>query len=338
MEFKKFNSIENSYREKYLEQMRKEFLHGGEFVVEEKVHGANFSFWFDGEEFKCAKRSGFLSTDEMNSFNNATTVFNAHMERIRSLYASLKFLYPNLRVMTVYGELIGGSYPHPDVPRDTKATRIQKGVYYCPHNEFYGFDIVVDNIYLDETTKYEMFEQHGFLYSKPLFRGTLEECLVYPNTFQTRVPEALGLPEIDGNTCEGVIIRPVDTRFFQSRSRVILKNKNEKFSEKQKESDRSHVATEPMEGLVLEVFTKMCLFITENRLRNVLSHMGPVNKEDFGKIANAFNKDLIEDYNKEHDDLKLLEKKQSKRVTKDVTRLTAQLIRKHFLNILDGNF
>ena len=46
--FKKYNSIENTYREKEVEQI---YLHGYDketYVVQEKVHGANFSFITNG--------------------------------------------------------------------------------------------------------------------------------------------------------------------------------------------------------------------------------------------------------------------------------------------------
>lgn len=338
MDFKKFNSIENSYRDKFLDMVKKELLHSGEFVVEEKVHGANFSFWFDGEHFRCAKRSGFLAGTEEQNFAGAATVLKEHLNRLKALYSHLKFKYPEMEVMTVYGEIIGGSYPHPDVPKTPNATRVQKGVLYCPHNDFYAFDIVIDDLYLNEDEKCEALDQHDFLYAKPLFKGSLDDCLAYPNQFQSHVPGWLGLPEIDDNTCEGTIIRPAETKFLAGGSRVILKNKNDKFSEKQKQPDKSKSSMNSMEGPVLDVFSKISLYITENRLRNVLSHMGPITKKDFGRIAAAFNKDILDDYNKENHDLHILEKKQTKRVTKEITWLTTRLIRENFLNIIDGNF
>ena len=71
--FKKYNSIENTYREKQIEQV---YLHGYDnekYVVQEKVHGANFSFITDGEVIQVAKRSGLIAEDE--KFNNYKFVF-----------------------------------------------------------------------------------------------------------------------------------------------------------------------------------------------------------------------------------------------------------------------
>lgn len=336
MEFRRFGSIENSYRDKFIDQMKKEALNGGDFVVEEKVHGANFSFWCDGEEIKCGKRSSFVD----KNFNNSNKVLADHTERLRSLYVYLKSkcAFKDMKELTIYGEIIGGVYKHEDVDKVPQATRVQKGVDYCPQNEFYGFDIMVDGIFLNEYDKCMAFEKHGFLYAKPLFRGSLEECLAYPNEFQTHIPEWLGLPPIEGNVCEGVIIRPEDPRFLNGGSRVILKNKNKKFSEKASAKDKTQKVSEPMEGPTLEAFEKIALFITENRLRNVLSHIGAVTNKDFGKIMGAFNKDIIEDFKKEHNDFNTLEKKESKRVSKEMSRLTSNMLRDNLLNIIDGNF
>ena len=39
--FRKYNSIENTYREEFLERIKSHGFWNDEFVVQEKVHGAN---------------------------------------------------------------------------------------------------------------------------------------------------------------------------------------------------------------------------------------------------------------------------------------------------------
>ena len=34
----------------------------------------------------------------------------------------------------------------------------------------------------------EIFQESGFHYAEPLFIGTLEQCLKFPNAFQTKLP------------------------------------------------------------------------------------------------------------------------------------------------------
>lgn len=44
MEFKKYNSIENSYQDDLISSIIEQGFGDLEFVVQEKVHGANLSF------------------------------------------------------------------------------------------------------------------------------------------------------------------------------------------------------------------------------------------------------------------------------------------------------
>lgn len=42
--FKKYNSIENTYRQEFLDKIKGHGFWEDEFVVQEKVHGANLSY------------------------------------------------------------------------------------------------------------------------------------------------------------------------------------------------------------------------------------------------------------------------------------------------------
>ncbi len=90
----------------------------------------------------------------------------------------------------------------------------------------------------------EVFEEAGFIYAKTLFRGSLNECLNYPNKFQSQISGWLGLPQFDENICEGVVIRPVEPCFFGNHARVMLKNKNEKWEEKSYQKKRKPLEKE----------------------------------------------------------------------------------------------
>ena len=65
MRFRKYLDIENSYRKKFLDIVVAEKLDKGEFVIQEKAHGANLSFWYDGKDLKSAKRGGFIIVFEL---------------------------------------------------------------------------------------------------------------------------------------------------------------------------------------------------------------------------------------------------------------------------------
>ena len=57
MQFTKYSSIENSYREKYINQIIEQGYANEEFVVSSKTDGANFSFIYDGKEVEVASRT-----------------------------------------------------------------------------------------------------------------------------------------------------------------------------------------------------------------------------------------------------------------------------------------
>lgn len=64
IEFKKYSSIENSFNREFLEYVVAQMPADLQYVVQEKVHGANTSFLCDGHEVKFAKRTSALVEDE----------------------------------------------------------------------------------------------------------------------------------------------------------------------------------------------------------------------------------------------------------------------------------
>jgi Rnl2 family RNA ligase len=336
MEFKKYNSIENSYRKKFLDKIVEEGHSKEEYVVQEKIHGANFSFWMDQAKTECAKRSGFVKEGE--KFYNFQDVKKDYYQKMRDLFQS--FYSEGASVVTVYGELFGGDYPHKDVPK-TQQSCVQKHVYYSPKQDFIAFDLKVDGIYMSLDFANEVFEKFGIPYCKTLFRGSLEDCLAYQNEYITTLPREAGLPEIEGNICEGNVIRPINPIFLWSGERLIIKNKNKTFSEKHgydvKNKERKPV--KQLEPHIVEAIETASQYINENRLRNVLSKVGEVGQKDFGKIMGLFTQDIIEDYMKdESKSFNGLEKKDRQLITKNIGQRAAYLLRQNFINIVDGEF
>ena len=86
MEFTKYSDIENSDRKKFLDAIIEQRLDEGEFVVQEKAHGANLSFWYNGQEMRSAKRTSFIEDD----FYGYKSVEEENRSRIAVLYNLLK--------------------------------------------------------------------------------------------------------------------------------------------------------------------------------------------------------------------------------------------------------
>jgi Rnl2 family RNA ligase len=330
MQLTKYSSIENSYRDKFMDLIREEGKDGGEWVVTEKVHGGQFSIYYDGATIQASTRTTFLTED--TDFFNWQKVLADNRGKMIKLYDILKEKDDSIAVVTVYGELFGGSYPHPDVPKVKTAKRLQKGVFYHPDNLFYVFDIRVDGKYLGVDEADRLFEQAGFFYAKTLFRGSLEECIKHPDNFLSKISQWLGLPLIDDNIAEGIVIKPVDPRFIRTGDRVILKSKNEKFKERKAKKNRPRPQEEPLGEAALELLQELESLVTENRLQNVLSKKGdmpyPLPQDYFGQIMKDFSADIWDEFNKDFQDrYDGLDKKERKKVSKAMNQAAAKVVR-----------
>lgn len=339
LSFKKYSSIENHFNLEFMEKVVAEMPQDLEYVVQEKVHGANTSFLCDGNELRFAKRTSMLADEE--KFYEYPELLEVYKDKVLKLFARIKESHPEVVTISVFGEMFGGFYPHNAVKANRGLSHIQKGVCYTPEHEFYGFDIYLSDgengrfLSVDEVN--ELFESEGFFYAKTLFRGTLAECLKYPNAFPSKISEWLGLPSIDDNICEGIVIRPITPMYLRNGSRVLVKSKNERFAEKKSVKKRNKLFAEPvpysdqLKALVAEVEA----YVTENRLYNVVSHIGEVHiPKDFGKIMGLFSKDVFEDFLKEHGgDYDGLEKSEQKLMNKELNKLATDLVKKVYMNL-----
>lgn len=338
LEFKKYSSIENSFNREFMERVMAEMPADLEYVVQEKVHGANTSFLCDGNEVKFAKRTSVLAEGE--NFYEYAELLEAYKDRVLSLFGKVKARYPKITHISVFGEMFGGRYPHDNVKVSHKLSLIQKGVCYTPEHEFYGFDIYLfedgNNRFLPVDEVNELFEVEGFFYARTLFRGTLIECLKYPNAFESKIAEWLGLPTIEDNICEGVVIRPVVPMYLRNGSRVLIKNKNERFSEKKSVKTRNKLFAEPVpySEALKALLPEAEVYVTENRLANVVSHIGEVHfPKDFGKVMGLFSKDVLDDFLKEHGSAyTVLDKCEQKSLNKELNKLCTTLVKKVYMS------
>ncbi|MDR3218474.1 MAG: RNA ligase, Rnl2 family [Dysgonamonadaceae bacterium] len=339
LEFKKYTSIENTYDKDLMEKIKLEGFENQIFVVQEKVHGSNCCFVTDGQNVRFAKRTGFVEADE--KFYDYEELFARYKDKIISLFRRVKSTYADLQSLSIFGEMFGGVYPHPNVKNDAKVQNIQKGVFYSPVHEFYGFDLYISG---NETSRYlpvdainAFFEAENFFYAKTLFQGNLDECLQYPNAFQSHIAECLGLPPIADNICEGIVIRPVEPVYFRNGSRLLLKSKNSRFAEKKSVKKREPALfVEPSYSESLKELLPIAeAYVTENRLNNVISKIGHVSiPKDMGKLIGLLSKDTLEDFLKEHSGrYASLEKSEQKILNTHVNKNVTSLLKKVYFNI-----
>lgn len=310
------------------------------WVVTEKIHGANFCFMTNGQEIRCAKRKFFLTPQE--NFFAYHTVLKRLESSIYACFCAIQTLYPKLQSIHLYGELFGGHYPHPQVPKNTSVQAVQTGVYYSPHIEFCAFDIRIhteEHFYLDYEKAIPLFEKTGIFYAKPIFIGSYQKAIEYPEDFLTRIPSHFGLPPLsESNKAEGIVIKPFREIILETKKgkiRPILKKKIRAFSEEScyhRAEKWESLPFIPQKITIEQLQTEASLCVTENRLHNVISKIGYSSRQEKSKSRQFFFlffeevwNILEERYPQLFTQLSLLEKKQLEQHLYSEIRLLLQI-------------
>lgn len=331
MEFKKYSSIENSYREPFIEKVREslDFLGCPNmlFSVSEKVHGCNVSVITDGNSIITGKRTSVL-TDSDKFYGFREFADQNLKEKVISVFNELKSIDSSILSIQVFGEFFGGGYDG----YKSNLPKIQNGIQYTPNHEFYAFDILVTypdkNIYLGVDECINLFEKYGFFYNKELLRGMLDECLAYNPVFISTIGERLGYPRIENNFAEGVVIKPIQDLRFANGERIIIKNKNPKFNEFEKSDKKADVVYSDTCSKLVSCVED---YVTESRLGNVMSHLGELEMpKQFGLLIKEYCADVIEEFVKDHPEYNELSPNEQKAVNKTVNKLSADIIKRKF--------
>ena len=310
MQFKKFSSLENTYRTNLIEKVVEEGIPTDDWIVTERVDGANFSFWCDGEQVKVASRNQFVD----GTFYECQEVIDEIAPKI------LAFCSDYDTQIVIYGELCGDG--------------IQKRVNYGKKS-FVAFDVHCTNSNnpVDKEFAIDLCERIGIPFVPVLFRGSFEDCLAVNNTFKSLLtPEGYD----SANIAEGVVIEPVNPAWFHNGSRVYFKNKSEKFSEK-KEKQNVKVSEElNLSEASQSVLNNLTSYVTESRVVSVISKIGKVGTRDFQRILGLTAQDAIEDYEKDTDvSVKDVCGEEWKSVLKILSGLSAHIVRSEFVKHID---
>jgi len=287
------------------------------YIVTEKVHGANFCliarFAHNGGDVmdvQFAKRTAILGgADDAEDFYSCRSAgLLRKLAPCAERALRLKAVEAPTRVLGavhIYGELFGGSYPHPDVSEVPGLEPVQIGVWYSPNLEFMAFDVAVEahdggRTFLDFAAARDLCVSAGLMFAQPLCTGSLSECLDYPIEFTSTIPGLLGLPALppadEKNLAEGVVVRPFreppkrqsssSSKTGKESGRGLFKRKIEAFSEKRYQNDdwkkgkaggggqAPVMSSEDLASL------EVAALVTEQRLANVLSKIGRVDAAD----------------------------------------------------------
>lgn len=333
--FNKYNSLTNHTDKKFLSKIMFAGLTDPKvlWVAREKIHGSNFSFIATQNDIEVGKRSGIIPEGE-NFYNHADIVARYRKDVSQAFLRLIQMGRATAdSVVQIYGELAGVT---------STGKLIQHGIDYGP-SDFYAFDISVDGKYLSDTDC-ELTLAKTDIYMAPLVKiGTFDELIATRNDFDSIVQRWKNdfsaaawynnehLQYTNTNTCEGFVMKPIEVHHL-GETRVAIKHKNEKFSEK-KNRVKEFKAPVPMTEKDQEVLAELLTYNTENRVRNVLSKTGTPETNQFGMIMGLTMKDILEESQN------LLDTADSPAtVKKTLIAEVSNLIRPHWVNICNGEF
>ncbi|TAF65404.1 MAG: 2'-5' RNA ligase [Cytophagales bacterium] len=291
-----------------LEEKQLQELQKMTWVVSEKIHGANFSFVFEGHQLFFAKRKAYLQWKD--DFFGFQEVVRQLEEKLMLFFEQLSLHY-TAKQYILYGELCGGAYPHPEVVPNEKVQAIQTGIYYHPDILFFAFDVALvqengQKTYLDHPTMIEWLNAFQLRHAPVLKVGKWQEVLSFDTRIDSALPALLGLPALPQNLIEGIVVKPwIHSTAKTLTFRPILKIKNVEFEEEEKfhqaEKWTAHTTNFPnsfSESLApfVETLTNAA---NTNRLQSAVSKVGAPNPYDSQRmeaIRTEMRNDILQDF------------------------------------------
>jgi len=301
-----------------------------EWLILEKVHGSNLSFLGNAQSIKVCSRTQILGPpsdiDSSGGFKKWQPYFETwapNMQKAISHVIENKNIYcrgtnEDIKQVALYGELCGGKYDHADVPPINNLKPVQPGnLQYHPNYIFVGFDIQVifesgKCKWLDFDDMQTVMQIHNIPAISIDFRGTFAECIANVAQYKianTNIPKLFNLPEREINVKEGVVLKPVKTRFMSSDgfyaevgSRVMLKDKNDKknFGTVESKQIKNLVSLEKLvPAEVMQLVEKIEPLIDVDRFQSVMSKMGVVPKNRQGKVMSDMVTDAMDELNRD---------------------------------------
>eukprot|EP00465_Bigelowiella_longifila_P004543 CAMPEP_0185252722 /NCGR_PEP_ID=MMETSP1359-20130426/1731_1 /TAXON_ID=552665 /ORGANISM="Bigelowiella longifila, Strain CCMP242" /LENGTH=300 /DNA_ID=CAMNT_0027834963 /DNA_START=351 /DNA_END=1253 /DNA_ORIENTATION=- len=225
-----------------------------------------------------------------------------------------------------------------EIQNNNGITPVQGGVYYHPNLQFCAFDVSVgvlpgrqqrktkqkekhdkegaeetagaasakamtEATFLPYQTARALCEQAGFLFTVPIYTGSLQKCLAHKVRFDTTVPQRFKLKPIKNNLAEGIVIRPLSLP-----DRLLIKRKAPEFAEtkyhqgksEQKQRRRQHGRTERVsftkEGRACqELWFEISARLQPARVASVVSKMGAPERLDLCAVKTRLLADVMED-------------------------------------------
>jgi len=274
----------------------------GRFGVFEKIHGANLSIAIDGDSKAVYNRTGLLVPG--SNFFNWEEVLAVNMVSYLKLFQRINLHYTTItenqpknmpvNSIQIYGELFGGAYPG---IKEKGQMKVNKGINYCSTNQFLPFDVKVfvdgGSFMLDQILFQGFAEQIELLISKPLFIGTMRECLLFDAMINSTIPKIYDMPELDTNICEGVVIKPWSASNFNKGLMIKVINPTFKGAKMKPKRERT---PEIIPEHIIKLIDTFDQYITPFALDKLLSkHLIDRTGQNIPKISKMFVEELYDD-------------------------------------------
>jgi Rnl2 family RNA ligase len=271
-----------------------------EWVATEKVHGAHFAIVCGPTGVQPAKRRELLGEDDLDGFFGVSRIWPTVSVAAARCAALLRTAGDG--VVTLYGELAGGRYPHPDIAQDNSAQPVQTGVWYAPHLFWLLFDAQMAvgerRWWVAERELRAAAAEAGMMCVPVLARGALKQVQDLHTAFPSRVPALFGLPEIEDNLAEGYVLKPT-AEWEEEFARPVLKVKQKAFAEDERFAGaRPYIAPpEGAAGVPAWLVVQAAALLTPARAAAAVSKIGPGSAAEV--VAAEIAKDVAEEVSEE---------------------------------------
>jgi hypothetical protein len=200
---KEYQKIESIYRfdnniKKFVKEYYNpivEYLKDNKWVGTEKIDGTNIRIFWNGKGFEFGGRT------EQAEIPKAITkilenIFNYEMEIVFEQKFGDKEVY-------LFCEGYGG--------------KIQGKIYDCEES-IIGFDIMIDNIYLDKEVSKSIFKELNIEFVEQIKFNNLEEAIEYVKNTEKSI-------KYPNNSLEGLVVYPIKRIYDHMGNRIIVKIK-----------------------------------------------------------------------------------------------------------------
>ncbi|MEV7773338.1 RNA ligase family protein [Kitasatospora sp. NPDC086791] len=274
-----------------------------EWTATEKVHGAHFAVVCEGDSVRAAKRRELLDDEGLDGFFGVSRIWPGLSVATARFAAEVRGTWGPSAVVTVYGELAGGRYPHPEVPARAGTGPVQTGVWYHPGLRWLPFDATVRTPegcwWIADRVLRTAAGAAGLTCVPLLGRGTLTALQDLPVLFPSRVPALFGLPEPVDNHAEGYVLKPAgewrETGAAGAVARPLVKVKQPAFAEDARYGGARPYLPPPggAAGVPAWLLVQASALLTPARAAAAVSKLGP--RADGEAVAGEIAQDVVDE-------------------------------------------